>query len=73
MNKIQKIIMSNLFQEFIQDWQTDENDFKDQDMDKFWEAVRQYVDINTEIYRQDHNKLVQDQRKGFVELLENEK
>ena len=64
--------MSNLFQEFIQDWQTDENDFKDQDMDKFWEAVRQYVDINTEIYRQDHNKLVQDQRKGFVELLENE-
>lgn len=72
MNKIQKIIMTNLFQEFIQDWQTDENDFKDQDMDKFWEAVRQYVDINTEIYRQDHNKLVQDQRKGFVELLENE-
>jgi hypothetical protein len=63
MNKKQKDIMKHYFAVFLNNWQSNEDDFKDEDLTKFWESAKDYVDTNTELYRQDYNKNLSDVKK----------
>lgn len=59
--------MTDLFEEFINDWESEEGDFRDQDIDKFWDDVRNFVDTNTEIFRQNYNRQLR-ANKAFIDL-----